>query len=41
MLRGQALLRIDPAAPINDLNFEDRKIVEIARAMYDLSLIHI
>lgn len=26
---------IDPAAPINDLNFEDRKIVEIARAMYD------
>lgn len=26
---------IDPAASINSLNFEDRKIVEIARAMYD------
>ena len=26
---------IDPAASINTLNFEDRKIVEIARAMYD------
>ena len=26
---------IDPAAPIHTLNFEDRKLVEIARAMYD------
>lgn len=26
---------IDPAISINELNFEDRKIVEIARAMYD------
>ena len=26
---------IDPKAPIDTLNFEDRKLVEIARAMYD------
>lgn len=34
ILKDIGVPEIDPALFINDLNFEDRKIVEIARAMY-------